>query len=183
MFWSELVFAISLVGSRSGSVLGRYPRLRSVIVRKNPTFGGTKKPVLAALFRVDPSLVGRCSHSILERFGRSFIGKNPVWDKNPFLAAFLLQENPILWEKTCPFGGHRGRSPLLVVYSLPIFGRFLRGKNPFGKKPSSCWEKPSFVACFSSARYLFSTGLREVATFCRRSVLGKTLLERKTFIL
>ena len=40
----------------------------------------------------------RSSASALVLSGRSFVGKNPVWDKNPFLAAFL-QENPILWEK------------------------------------------------------------------------------------
>ena len=154
-------FAVSLVGSHSSPVLGRYLRLRSVVVRKNPSLG--KNLVLAALFREDPSLVGCCSRSVLGRFGRSLSGKTLFWEKNPFLAAFL-QENPMLWEKPVfSFSAHRGRSPLLVVYSLPIFGRFLCRKNPFGKKPLSCWEKPSFVACSSSARYLFSTSLREVS--------------------
>ena len=64
--------------------------------------------------------------------------------KNLFLAA-LFQVNPSLfWEKTCLlFGAYRGRAPFLAIYSLPIFGRFLRRKNPFGKKPLSCWETPS----------------------------------------
>ena len=123
--------------------------------------------VLSALFRVDPSLVGCCCRSILGRFGWSFVGKNPFWDKNPFFAAFL-QENPMLWEKPVflviiEVGRHfslfslyrssgdffvgktrsgktRGRAPLLIVHSLPIFGRFLSRKNPLGKKPFSCWE-------------------------------------------
>ena len=48
----------------------------------------------------------------------------------------------MLWEKpVLSFGAHRGWSPLLVLCSLPIFGRFSRRKNPFGKKPFSYWEK------------------------------------------
>ena len=123
-------FAVSLVGSHSSPVFGRYLRLRSVVVRKNSSLG--ENLVLAALFREDPSLVGCCSRSILGRFGRSFVGKNPVWDKNPFLAAFL-QENPILWEK--PF--------LLVVIEVGRYfslfslyrssGDFFVGKTRSGK--------------------------------------------------
>ena len=52
---------------------------------------------------------------------------------------------------------------LFVLYRSS--GDFYVGKTRLGKKPSSCWEKPSFVACFSSARYLFSTSLREVTAF------------------
>ena len=86
----------------------------------------------------------------------------------------------MLWEKpVLSFGAHRGRSPLLVICSLPIFGRFSRRKNPFGKKPSSCWEKPSFVACFSSARYLFSTSLREVTSFAVGRCQEKLILREK----
>jgi len=41
----------------------------------------------------------------------------------------------MFWEKpVLSFGAHRGRLPLLVVCSLPIFGRFLCRKNPLGKK-------------------------------------------------
>ena len=128
-------FAVSLVGSHSSPVFGRYLRLRSVVVRKNSSLG--ENLVLAALFREDPSLVGCCSRFVSGRFlflWLVVVRKNPSWEKNLFLAA-CLQENPIFWEKPVfSSGAHRGRSPLLVVYSLPIFGRFLCRKNPFGKK-------------------------------------------------
>ena len=85
----------------------------------------------SSLGEIFASLVGRLS-------GKTLLGKKP------FLGDLVPGKPLVVLGKTCPlFGAHRGRLPFLAVCSLPILGRFLRRKNPFGKKPLSCWEKLS----------------------------------------
>ena len=111
-------------------------------------------------------LVGRCQ-------------EKPLLGEKPFLSSFASGK-PVVLGKTCLlFGAHRGRSLFLVVYSPPILGRFLCRKNPFGKKPLSCWEKSldSLLVLYQSSgdfcgfsrslcsagRLLFSTLLGEIS--------------------
>ena len=127
LFWSSL-------GKTSAPSVGHF--------QEKPFVG--KNLVFAALFR--ESSVGCCSCSVLMRFLHLLVGRRQektLLGKKPFLCGFVSGK-PVILGKTCLlFGAHRGRSPFLAVHSLPIFGRFLRRKNPFGKKPLSCWEKPS----------------------------------------
>ena len=93
----------------------------------------------SGLVEISFSLVGRLS-------GKTLSGKNP------FLSCFSSGKPNVLG-KTCPlFGAHRDWSLFLAVSSLPIFGRFLCRKNPYGKKPLSFWEKP-FVLYQSSGSF------------------------------
>ena len=87
------------------------------------------------LGEISASLVGRCQ-------------EKPFLGEKPFLSSFASGK-PVVLGKTCLlFGAHRGRSPFLAIYSLPVFGRFLRLQSVVVRKNPS-WEKTfSWQLCF-----------------------------------
>ena len=66
-------------------------------------------------------LSGEISASGWSLFGKTLVGKKP------FLGSFVLGKPVVVLGKTCLlFGAYRGKSPFLAIYSLPVFGRYLR---------------------------------------------------------
>ena len=106
--------------------------------------------------------------------GKTLLGKKP------FVGSFVSGKPIVVLGKTCLlFGAYRGRSPFLAIYSLPIFGRFLRRKNPFGKKPLSCWETPSLwhglalLAIYSLPVFGRFLRLQSVVVVRKKPILGE----------
>ena len=120
------------------------------------------------MFRENPSLVGRCSYSVLRRLSASLVGRcqgKTLSGENPVFAV-LLQENPTFWEKPV-------LSPVCVeMCCLSLAKSFSTDSREI------CWEKSldlllvlyqssgdlcGFSWSFCSAgRLLFSTLLGEI---------------------